>query len=119
MPVAAIRYMPFLRVPPTDFSTIYTIPCKLVDACEHFGQERILVTADMARCSNAQQIPWDKQEYLDGKVTMRVGGMRTTMALIANLGKLFGDGWLLAILSESSVYAEATARQMLKGSQLS
>ena len=75
----------------------------------------------MATQSKAQQILWDKPEYLDGKVTVRVDGMHTPMALLASLGKLFGDGGLffLPLLTESSVYAEATAQQMLQGSQLS
>ena len=119
MHVAAIRYMPFLRASPTDFSTIYTILCNLVDVCDKIGQQHILVTADMAIYSKAQEILWNKPAYLNGRVTMRVGGMHTTMALLASLGKLFGDGGLLSLLTESSVYAEATARQMLQGTQFS
>jgi len=48
---------------------------------------------------------------------MQVGVMHTMMALLASLGKLFGDGGLLALLTESTVFAKATAWQMLQGSQ--
>ncbi len=44
---------------------------------------------------------------------MRLGGMHITMAYLASIGKLFGDGGLFDILTESDVYAEGTARQLL------
>jgi hypothetical protein len=40
------------------------------------------------------------------------------MAIVASIGKLFSDGGLLSLLTESNVYAEATARQMLEGKQI-
>lgn len=40
------------------------------------------------------------------------------MAYLASIGKLYGDGGLFDILTESDVYAEGTARQMLHGKQL-
>jgi hypothetical protein len=110
LPVARIRYLPFIRAPPSDLTTIYTVLQQLVGISETFGQSHILVTADMAIYSKAQQIIWNKPECLDGKVTMRIGGMHLTMAYLAALGKLYGDGGLLAMLTESSVYAEASAR---------
>ena len=46
--------------------------------------------------------------------------MHLLMAFIASMiGKLFGDGGLLQLLTLTDVYAEATARQMLQGKQLS
>ncbi len=57
-------------------------------------------------------------EYLAGKVTMRLGGMHFLMAFIASIGKLFGDVGLLQLLTETDVYTDATARQMLEGKQL-
>ncbi|KAI4798520.1 hypothetical protein KUCAC02_021998 [Chaenocephalus aceratus] len=49
---------------------------------------------------------------------MRLGGMFITMAYLASIGKLYGDGGLFDILTESDVYAEGTARQLLQGKQL-
>ena len=60
-----------------------------------FGQSHILVTADLAIYSKAQQSLWDKSEILDRKLTMRLGEMHLSMAFIAAIGKLFGDGGLL------------------------
>ena len=119
LPIATIRYMPFLRAPPSEMSTIYTILVRLVEVSETIGQPHILVTSDMAIYSKAQEILWSKPPQLDGKVTMRVGGMHTTMALLASLGKLYSDAGLLSILTESGIYADATARQMLQGIQVS
>ena len=118
LPITNIRYMPFLRASPTDLSTIYTILTKLVEMSTTIGQSHILVTADMAIYSKAQQILWEKPAELDEKITMRVGGMHTTMALLASIGKLYGDGGLLSLWVESNTYAEATAKQMLQGSQV-
>ncbi|KAK5906364.1 hypothetical protein CgunFtcFv8_002238 [Champsocephalus gunnari] len=44
--------------------------------------------------------------------------MHITMAYLASIGKLYGDGGLFDILTESDVYAEGTARQLLQGKQL-
>ena len=45
--------------------------------------------------------------------------MHLLMAFIASIGKLFGDGGLLQLLTLTDVYAEATASQMLQEKQLS
>ena len=56
---------------------------------------------------------------MDGKVTMRLGGMQLNMAYIASIGKLYGDGGLLSMRVDSDVYAPATARLMLEEKQVS
>lgn len=117
IPLTTVRYFPFLHAPPSDLSTIYTTLITLVKVAEKLGQSHILVTADLAIYSKAQQILWEKPPLLDGKVTMRLGGMHLTMAFIAAIGKLFGDGGLWGLLTGTGVYAEATARQMLQGKQ--
>ncbi len=92
---------------------IYDTTCT---AAAELGQHHILVTADLAIYSKAQQILWSKQLPLQGKITMRLGGMHITMAYLASIGKLYGDGGgLFDILTESDVYAEGTARQLLQG----
>ena len=116
-PLTSVSYMPFIRAPPSDLSTIYTVLLQLVAVAEKLGQKHILVTADMAIYSKAQQIIWAKPELLSGKVTMRIGGMHLIMSFLASLGKFYGDGGLLSMLVDSHVYAEATARQMLQGKQ--
>ena len=92
----------------------------LVKVAEKLGQSHILVTADLAIYSKAQQILWDKPEILDPKITMRLGGMHLNMTFIAAIGKLYGDGGLgglWGLLTGTGIYAEATAQQMLKGKQ--
>lgn len=94
VPQARIRYLPFINGPPSDYSTIYTSLLRLVHLASALDQSHILVTADMAIYSKAQQILWTEPEPLNGRVTMRLGGMHLTMAFIASIGKLFGDGGL-------------------------
>ena len=82
-PIAIVRYLPFIRAPPTNFDTIYTSLVQLVQLAGSLGQSHILVTADMAIYSKAQEILWAQPPMLAGKVTMRVGGMHLTMAFLA------------------------------------
>jgi len=119
LPVATTCYLPFIRAPPTDLSTIYTILLRLVQIAAKLGQPHILVTADCAIYSKAQQIMWNKPAALDGKLTMRLGGMHLTMSFVASIGKLYGDGGLLSMLVDSDVYAPATAKLVLQGKQVS
>jgi hypothetical protein len=53
------------------------------------------------------------------RITMRLGGMHLTMAFIASIGKLFSDGGLYNLPTDSNVYATATVTQMLQGKQYS
>ena len=109
IPLTTVSYFPFIHAPPSDLSTIYTALITLVKVAEKLGQSHILVTADLAIYSKAQQILWDELPLLDGRVTMRLSGMHLNMAYIAAIGKLFGDGGLWGLLTATGVYAEATA----------
>ncbi|XP_014680008.1 PREDICTED: uncharacterized protein LOC106819957 [Priapulus caudatus] len=117
VPVTRIRYLPFINASPSDLSTIFTTLLRLVHISEELGQHHILITADLAIYSKAQQILWSRPEPLVGKVTMRLGGMHLIMAFLASIGKIFGDGGLTNILTSSDVYAAATVNQMLQGKQ--
>ena len=119
LPVATIRYLPFIHAPPSEFSTIFTTLLKLVAIADRLRQSHILVTADLAIYSKAQQILWTKPDLLKGKVTMRLGGMHLAMAFIASIGKLYGDGGLQDILTSSGTYATASSIQMLQGKHYS
>ena len=110
LPVATTCYLPFIRATPTDLTTIYTILLRLVHIAEKLDRSHILVPADCATYSKAQQILWNKPALLDGKVTTRLGGMHLNMAYIASIGKLYGDGGLLSMLVDSDVYALVTTR---------
>lgn len=114
IPVATVRYLPFIHAPPTDFSTIHTIIQKLVKIAMTQGQHHILVTADLAIYSKAQQILWEKTD-LQNQVTMRLGGMHLIMAFLGSIGKLYGDGGFQACLTSSGLYAPASAQLMLQG----
>ncbi|KAG1676656.1 hypothetical protein GQR58_014151 [Nymphon striatum] len=116
VPVAVIRYLPFINANPSDYSTIYTTLLKLVSIAKALGQGRILVTADLAIYSKAQQILWTRPDAIADMITMRLSGM---MAFLASIGKLFGDGGLYNLLTESNVYATSTVTQMFLGKQYS
>jgi len=90
---------------------------KLVEIATALGQEHVLVTADVAIYSKAEQILWTEPDPLAGRVTMRLGGMHVTMAFIASIGKLFSDGGLHNMLTVPEVYADASVSLMLQGKQ--
>ena len=117
VPVAKIRYLPFINASPSYMSTIFTTLLKLVRISEELGQHHILVKADLAIYSKAQRILWSRPEPLVGKVKMRLGAMHLIMAFLASIGNIFGDGGLQNILTSSDVYAAATVNQMLQGKQ--
>ncbi len=112
-------HLPFTRDPPTDLITIYIILLRLVQIAGKLDRYHTLVKADCVIYIKVQQILWNKPAFLDGKVTMRLGGMHLNMAYIASIGKLYGDGGLLSMLVDSDVYAPAAARLMLEGKQVS
>ena len=74
-----------MRASPSDLSTIYTALLKLTQLAEELGQRHILVTADLATYSKAQESLWSRPEALVGKVTMRMGGMHITVAFLASI----------------------------------
>lgn len=61
--IATVRYMPFIWAPPSQMTTIYTALLKLVQLAQALGQNHILVTADMAIYSKAQEILWSHPHY--------------------------------------------------------
>ena len=73
IPMTRIWYIPFINAPPSDFSTIYMTFLKLVEIANALGQEHVLVTADLAIYSKAEQILWTEPDPLDGRVTMILG----------------------------------------------
>jgi len=112
IPVATVSYLPFTHAPPSDFSTIYTILRRLIAIAFAQGQHHILVAADLAIYSKAEQILWGKNE-LQNKVTMRLGGMHLIMTFLASIGKLYGDGGYQACLTSSGLYAPASVQTLL------
>ena len=85
LPVATTCYLPFIRAPPTYLTTTYAILLRLVQIADKLDQSHILVTAECAIYSKAQHILWNKLALLDGKVTMRLGGMHVDMAYISSI----------------------------------
>lgn len=55
--VSTIAYLPFLNNPPTDFDTIYTSVLRLAEC---LNQKHIIITADLAIYSKAQEILWNE-----------------------------------------------------------
>lgn len=86
VPVSIIRYLPFINAPPSNYDTILTSLVQLTKIAEQLKQNHIIVTADLAIYTKAQEILWSNPGNLRDKVTMQIGGMHLVMAFIASLG---------------------------------
>lgn len=117
--VSNIAYLPFINNPPSEFDTIYTSMLRLVQLAHHLNQKHIVITADLAIYSKAQEILWNHPPDIDGKVTLQLGGMHLAMSFIASIGYLYKDGGLTSMLVESDIYAQNTCKQILEGKQYS
>ena len=74
-----------MRLVSSNLANCHATVQKLLIRQVGLGQSHILVTADLAIYSKAQQILWTKPDILEGKVTMRLGGMHLAMAFIASI----------------------------------
>jgi hypothetical protein len=117
--VSTIAYLPFLNNPPTEFDTIYTAMLRLVQLAQNLNQKHIIIAADLAIYSKAQEILWNEPPAISGKVTLQLGGMHLTMAFIASIGFIYRDGGLSSMLVDTDVYAPNSCKQMLEGKQYS
>ena len=92
-PVAVVRYLPFLRSSPSNLSTIYTVLLKLAQIAEKVGQEHILVTADLAIYSKAQEILWNKPPVNYSQPVMLSQVVTVTAACTGLEKRLPSPGW--------------------------
>lgn len=115
IPVSNIIYLPFINNPPTEYDTIYTAMLRIVELANKINQQHVIITADLAIYSKARDILWNKPAPLEGKVTLQMGGMHLTMALLASIGIIFGEGGLRVILTECNVFAANSCKQVLEG----
>ncbi|KAJ8961940.1 hypothetical protein NQ314_005872 [Rhamnusium bicolor] len=92
---------------------------RIVQLASRLNQNHIVITADLAIYSKAREILWNNPPELAGRVTLQLGGIYLTMAFIANIGYIFGDGGLTSILVKADIFAENSCRLMLKGKQYS
>lgn len=117
IPVTNITYLPFINGQPSDINVIFTSLTRLSEIAMAVGQGHMLVTADMVIYSKAVEILWANPE-LSKHITMRLGTMHFIMALMASVGNIFGDGGLQALMVNSGILAEGSARQVLAGKNL-
>ena len=99
-----------------DEQNIPSFAAKIKDLLWSLSRGQNMENRSIPSWAGVQQILWDTPPLLDGRVTLRLG-MHLTMAYVAAIGKLFGDGGLWGLLMATGVYAEATTRQMLQGKQ--
>ena len=70
IPVAIVRYLPFISAVQSDISTVYTAILRLISVAESLGQPHIMVIANLVIYSIAQQIIWSKPELQEVIIRM-------------------------------------------------
>ena len=109
-------YAPIIDTKPADMAIVYTTMTKSKEMASALGQQHMVHTMDQQLYAVAQQVKWSEQETFQNTV-LRLGGFHTLCAYISAIGKLWGDGGLLSMLTDSGVYAGGTATQMVMGKQ--
>ena len=112
--VSQVAFCPILKANPTEPSTIYTILLRLKKSLNLMGQEHVPVCFDMGLLSKALEIVWANPQELKGVIPFD-GGMHFFMCVMAAIGWLYGDAGLQALLSESGVFAAASANNIISG----
>lgn len=111
-----VSYLPFIDEKPCDLRTVYTVLKRGSEVAKSCGQDYHVHTFDKQLYADAQDVILNHKEELKNAI-VRLGGFHALCTMIACIGKLWGDGGLLAILVDSGVYAHNSAEHMLEGKQ--
>ena len=95
-------------------ATIKTILDRSIAIADELGLENIDLVADQAIYSKLQEIRWHDESY-SKRLVIRMGEFHTCMALLACIGKRFGDAGLQNVLIESGVVASGSVTGILNG----
>ena len=114
LPESTIAYSPILMAPPNDYSTIYTMLMRSREIANTLGHSDVPVYFDMGLLTKALEIAWASPEDLAGVFPCE-GGMHLMIAVMAGVGKLYGNAGLEQLLQDSGVFAAGTVQQILNG----
>ena len=109
-------YAPIINAKPSDMATVYTTLLRGRDMSKQLGQQSSIQTMDQQLYAIAQQVKWAFPQEFSSNV-VRLGGFHTLSCFISAIGKLWSDGGLIDLLSDSGVYANNTALEMMAGKQ--
>ena len=96
-----------LPAPAHEYETLWTviIRCNLIS--QHRGQPWTIIIFDEALCSNATELLWDKPEESNA-IILRLGGIHSSMAYLAAVGKHFSGSGVEDCWMESGIYSQKT-----------
>ncbi|KAK3108189.1 hypothetical protein FSP39_002876 [Pinctada imbricata] len=112
----AAIYEPVIDAKPSDLSTVFTAMKHCTSVSARAGQTFSIQTFDLQLYAVAQQVKWSHPNIFRSHV-LRLGGFHVLSSFIAGIGKLWADGGLRDLLTDSGVYAGNTVEHMLHGKE--
>lgn len=99
---SVIGYSQVIDASPTELATVYTVLKRSLAMGDQLGQHDIIVVFDQAIYAKALDIIWKRPEEFD-RIVICMGAFHISCALLAVIGKRFGDAGLSDLLVESEV----------------
>ena len=113
--LVCVASMPILQAKADDPDTVYTILARCKYISELLGQKYTVVTFDQAIYCKAKEIVWMKDNEFRNTI-IRLGGFHIIMNFMKAIGQHLDGSGLKEAWTESSVFGETTAGQMMDGS---
>ncbi|KAK7467983.1 hypothetical protein BaRGS_00036789 [Batillaria attramentaria] len=113
-PLSTITYLPVIDASATEWSTVNEILKRSVQIAESLNLHEVVIVADQAIYSKAQQLRWGNADFIQHLV-LRMGEFHTLMAFLGAIGKRFQQSVLEAILTECGTVASGSMKGVLSG----
>ncbi|CAH1155651.1 unnamed protein product [Phaedon cochleariae] len=109
-----LLYLPFVKAPPSNHDTIYTVLLNAAEKCKSLGQSSCFVTFDQPLYIKARDIIASVPESSDlSAVIVRLGGFHLLMSFMGSIGYIMDGSGLRDLFNV--VYATASTEKMLTG----
>lgn len=109
-----IGYLDTLDHPATDTSTIYTLLKRAVEIRQRLNLSSVVAVFDQAMYAKASQVLWEKKEEFPCVVLM-LGTFHLLLAMLAVIGKRFGDAGIKEAATLSGIVAEGSINTVISG----
>ena len=111
-----LDYLPAIRGPATNISTVYEVLCQAQNITKVLHIEEVICVFDQALCAKAAEVIW-KQPQQFSHIVLRLGVFHTICPLLAVIDKRFGDAGLRDAAIEPGIIAEGSVGSVLDGKQ--
>ena len=111
-----LDYLPAIREPATNISTVYEVLCQAQNITKILHIEEVICVFDQALYAKAAEVIW-KQPQQFSHIVLRLGVFHTICTLLAVIDKRFEEAGLRDAAIESGIIAEGSVGSVLDGKQ--